>query len=223
MLQYISAAPDFKIRKLNLTRGNVIKHNDRVIFSCLELTDQQLISEWNLWTWPLLQNRNFQGTLLCFYNSYLKHKTCPLFYDHVTLRYQSKEFNVTSCYHIRCYGCINAKQMPIIKMSFRIIFIQSRRLYLKINKVLQQIWQDKKIKPNCISITQPTCIIALWNSPSVCGLTVSAETLAPPADWPNMVTRSGFPPNDAIFFFTQSSAALWSHKPKLPVPKNMQN
>ncbi len=42
------------------------------------------------------------------------------------------------------------------------------------------------------------------------------EVLAAPALCPNIVTRSGLPPNPAMLSLTNSMARCWSHSPALP-------
>ena len=59
------------------------------------------------------------------------------------------------------------------------------------------------------------CAIARRNRPSAAGMT-SSDAIAPaPADSPNTVTRSGSPPNAAMFSLTQPNAATWSSRPRL--------
>jgi hypothetical protein len=41
---------------------------------------------------------------------------------------------------------------------------------------------------------------------------MSRDTDLDPADWPKMVTRSGFPPKAVMFFYTHFSAAIWSRR-----------
>ena len=59
------------------------------------------------------------------------------------------------------------------------------------------------------------CAIARRNNPAAAGMT-SSDAIAPaPADSPNTVTRSGSPPNEAMFSRTQRSAATWSSSARL--------
>ena len=52
-----------------------------------------------------------------------------------------------------------------------------------------------------------------WNKPLASGLASSADTDAEPADWPEIVTFSGSPPNLSILRLIHWSAAIWSRKP----------
>ena len=56
----------------------------------------------------------------------------------------------------------------------------------------------------------PLSEIARWNKPFASGDPVSAATSAAPADSPKIVTLFGSPPNAAMFFCTQRSAAMLS-------------
>ncbi len=66
------------------------------------------------------------------------------------------------------------------------------------------------------SVSALDCAIAPWKSPAASGDDNRVSTLPPPADWPAIVTRSGSPPNAAMFSRTQRSAAIWSSTPRLP-------
>ena len=59
------------------------------------------------------------------------------------------------------------------------------------------------------------CAIALRNRPAASGMTSRAAMEPAPADSPKTVTRSGSPPNAAMFSRTQRSAATWSSSPRL--------
>ena len=50
--------------------------------------------------------------------------------------------------------------------------------------------------------------MARWNNPRASGETMRNPWLDAPADDPNSVTFSGFPPNAAMFARTQRSAAI---------------
>ena len=52
------------------------------------------------------------------------------------------------------------------------------------------------------------CVIALANSPRASGAAMRYITLSAPADSPAMVTFEESPPNAAMFFFSQRSAAI---------------
>ena len=62
-------------------------------------------------------------------------------------------------------------------------------------------------------INEPLSVIARWNNPRVSGEDKKMLMLIAPADWPNSVTFSAFPPNAAMFVRTQWSAAIWSNSP----------
>ena len=87
-----------------------------------------------------------------------------------------------------------------------------------------QMLVDKQLHTTPITLwilignSQFTSSIHLANRPSVRWLIMSAETQPAPADWPNMVTLWGSPPNAAMFPCIYWRAALWSHSPKLPFP-----
>jgi len=75
----------------------------------------------------------------------------------------------------------------------------------------QPVWHQRlndTVRNETFNKNTLTCAIALLNRPSLCWPIVCADTLPPPADSPNMVTRSGSPPNCAMFCLTQSKAAL---------------
>ncbi len=55
--------------------------------------------------------------------------------------------------------------------------------------------------------------IIFWNKSSASGICPSTVTLAPPPDWPKMVTFSGSPPKQAMFSFTQRRASTRSAMP----------
>ncbi len=59
------------------------------------------------------------------------------------------------------------------------------------------------------------CAMARRNRPAASGMTSRAAIAPAPADSPKTVTRSGSPPNAAMFSRTQRSAATWSSSPRL--------
>ncbi len=61
----------------------------------------------------------------------------------------------------------------------------------------------------------PDMTMALWNRPSASGIWPSTVTLAPPPDWPKMVTLSGSPPKLAMLSRTQRRASTRSAMPTL--------
>ena len=60
---------------------------------------------------------------------------------------------------------------------------------------------------------QPLSAIAWENRPRAVGEAMFAQTLAPPADSPKIVTLPGSPPNANALFCTQRIAACWSIRP----------
>jgi hypothetical protein len=59
------------------------------------------------------------------------------------------------------------------------------------------------------------CRIARRNAPVADGMASSAAIEPAPADWPNIVTLPGSPPNAAMFVCVHSSAASWSSSARL--------
>jgi len=64
---------------------------------------------------------------------------------------------------------------------------------------------------------EPLIPITRWNSPFASGLACRSLIDIEPADCPISVTFPGSPPNAAMFFCTQWSAATWSRNPQFPL------
>ena len=65
-----------------------------------------------------------------------------------------------------------------------------------------------------MDVVYPDWLIALWKRPFAFFEASKLSTLCPPADYPNIVTLSGLPPNKDILDLTHSKAAIISNVPK---------
>ena len=68
--------------------------------------------------------------------------------------------------------------------------------------------------------TAPLWMIARWKRPLASGIASSVETLRPPPDSPNTVTRPGSPPNASMLSRTHARAATMSSMPAQPDAAN---
>ena len=67
-----------------------------------------------------------------------------------------------------------------------------------------------------IPSAMPLMTMPFWNRPSAAGVFIREVTLAPPPDWPKMVTFSGSPPNWAMLSWIHCRDATRSALPTLP-------